>query len=97
MHIMSLEKVTLVSSDIVDSTGIKKRHALGDITHTFTAYHRLLDNLIGYWSGKVWTKSGDGIDFFFLGQNAELNSFACASAILDNLRTFNLCGKGGRP
>jgi len=86
-----MEKITFVSSDIVDSTGIKKGNPLKDITRTFNAYHIFLKKMIECWSGEIWNECGDGINFFFRNEGSELKGFSCALAIMNNLKSFNLC------
>ena len=87
---MALERITFVSSDIVDSTGLKERHALTDVQKTFSSYHSFFEKEIKSWSGEIWTISGDGIDFFFKGDNSEQSALGCAYSILKYLNVFNL-------
>jgi hypothetical protein len=88
---MSIEKITLVSSDMVDSTGLKNRHPVDDVNETIKRSREYMKSCVKSWSGEVWNIAGDGLEFFFRTDGSELRAFSCAYSILNYLPVFNLC------
>ncbi len=90
-----MERIAFVSSDMVDSTGLERRHSLDDVDPTFKGIREYMKSVINRWSGQICTIAGDGIEFIFRNIEKQLKpeerAFGCVYSILTYLPVFNLC------